>query len=310
VNPGSASNLRPDKALPCSPSSPSRSSLRRHSRTSSSSWRNDLGWADSAVPEQVPQDAAPRPLAAAGCVHRRLLRTPRSAPPPGLPRHGQTPRPLAPDRLAPRPRRQAGPAARRPPSAPAYGRRSDPAGTLKARVHDRPRRQVATRRRWADEVRVRRGRGRGAGKSPPGVYYNHFLTDEAEKFIRGNARPAVLPPGIAHAPHIPLEAKPAVLAKYPNKPMPGVAIEPVYAATLESLDEGVGRLLQTLDELKLTSGRSSFSRPTTAGWRPRRAAPRRPRRTPRCARAKATCTKAASRALLVSAPGSVVRVAQ
>jgi arylsulfatase A-like enzyme len=54
-----------------------------------------------------------------------------------------------------------------------------------------------------------------------------------------------------HAPHIPVEAREATIAKYRAKPTPADH-HPEYAAMLEHADDGVGRLLTALDELKLS----------------------------------------------------------
>jgi arylsulfatase A-like enzyme len=85
---------------------------------------------------------------------------------------------------------------------------------------------------------------------PDGEYLTDRLTAEAEKFIEANRdRPFFL--YLAHyAPHTPLKAKPELQAKYkPGKH--GEQGNPAYAAMLESLDEGVGRVLKKLDDLKL-----------------------------------------------------------
>jgi arylsulfatase A len=90
----------------------------------------------------------------------------------------------------------------------------------------------------------------GLEKAPDGEYLTDRLTAEAEKFVEANRdRPFFL--YLAHyAPHIPLRAKPELVAKYkPGKH--GEQGNPNYAAMLESLDDGVGRLLKKLDDLKL-----------------------------------------------------------
>ncbi|HEX5271722.1 MAG TPA: sulfatase-like hydrolase/transferase [Gemmataceae bacterium] len=90
----------------------------------------------------------------------------------------------------------------------------------------------------------------GLEKAPDGEYLTDRLTAEAEKFIEANReRPFFL--YLAHyAPHIPLRAKPELVARYkPGKH--GEQGNPNYAAMLESLDDGVGRVLKKLDDLKL-----------------------------------------------------------
>src|SRR6185369_12973623 len=92
----------------------------------------------------------------------------------------------------------------------------------------------------------------GLEKAPDGEYLTDRLSAEAERFVEANKdRPFFL--YLAHyAPHIPLRAKPDVIAKYPKDAVPGKQSNAIYAAMLESIDEGVGRLLRKLDELKLT----------------------------------------------------------
>jgi arylsulfatase A len=77
------------------------------------------------------------------------------------------------------------------------------------------------------------------------------LTAEAEKFIEANRDKPFFLYLAHHAPHIPLKARPELVAKY-QKGKPGEQGNPIYAAVLESLDEGVGRVLKKLDDLKLT----------------------------------------------------------
>jgi arylsulfatase A-like enzyme len=105
---------------------------------------------------------------------------------------------------------------------------------------------------------------------PAGEYLTDRLTDEALKFIAANTnRPFFL--YLAHyAVHIPLQAKPDLLAKYQAKaaalaPASGpkffdennvrtrqVQDHPTYAAMVQSLDESVGRILRQLEELAMS----------------------------------------------------------
>ncbi|MDR2849302.1 MAG: sulfatase [Verrucomicrobiota bacterium] len=84
-----------------------------------------------------------------------------------------------------------------------------------------------------------------------------FLTDreaaEAEKFIRANRdRPFFV--YLAHyAVHMPIAAKPAVIEKYKAKrDKDAPHRNAVYAGLVESVDDALGRVLRTLDELALT----------------------------------------------------------
>jgi arylsulfatase A-like enzyme len=86
-----------------------------------------------------------------------------------------------------------------------------------------------------------------------GEYLTDRLTDEAVRFIRDNrSRPFFL--YLPHyAVHVPVEAKQETAAKYRSRIKPGqVQDDPVYAAMIESMDDSVGRILKTLDDLKLT----------------------------------------------------------
>lgn len=83
-------------------------------------------------------------------------------------------------------------------------------------------------------------------------YLTDRLTDEAVKFIRDNKdRPFFL--YLPHfAVHIPLGAPDDLVEEYRKRAKPDAAQNnPIYAAMVQRLDASVGRLMQTLDELKL-----------------------------------------------------------
>jgi len=84
-----------------------------------------------------------------------------------------------------------------------------------------------------------------------GEYLTDRLTDEAVKFIHDHQdRPFFL--YLPHyAPHTPIEAKPEMVAKYEAIPRRQRQGDPTYAAMVESLDESVGRIMDTLRELNL-----------------------------------------------------------
>lgn len=86
-----------------------------------------------------------------------------------------------------------------------------------------------------------------------GEYLTDRLTDAAEHFIEQNKdRPFFL--YFAHyAVHVPLQAKPAVVAKYRAKAPPGGQTNAVYAAMVESVDDSVGRILRKLEELGIAA---------------------------------------------------------
>jgi arylsulfatase A len=92
-----------------------------------------------------------------------------------------------------------------------------------------------------------------AGLCRKGEYITDRLTEEALKFIEANrARPFFL--YLPHyAVHLPLEAKQQMVEKYETKLRKlGAKANPTYAAMTESADQGVGRILRKLDELKLS----------------------------------------------------------
>ncbi len=86
---------------------------------------------------------------------------------------------------------------------------------------------------------------------PEGEYLADFLTDKAVDFItRHKAEPFFL-----YLPHFgvhsPFQAKPPLIDKFQPKAAVGGHHNPTYAAMIYSVDESVGRIVQTLDELRL-----------------------------------------------------------
>jgi len=95
-------------------------------------------------------------------------------------------------------------------------------------------------------------------KRPPiegnfeGEYLPDRLAQEAEGFIEANKdKPFFL--YLAHyAVHIPLEAKQEIIEKYKKKPAPeNDQNNPIYAAMVESVDKSVGRVMETLERLRI-----------------------------------------------------------
>ncbi len=86
---------------------------------------------------------------------------------------------------------------------------------------------------------------------PEGQYLADFLTDRAVDFIQRNQDQ----PFFLYLPHFgvhsPYDAKPEWIERFRDKPPVGGHRHPVYAAMIASVDESVGRLLQTLDDLQL-----------------------------------------------------------
>jgi arylsulfatase A-like enzyme len=86
---------------------------------------------------------------------------------------------------------------------------------------------------------------------PKGQYLADFLTDKAVDFIKRHKEEPFflyLPHFGVHSPH---HAKPELIAKFKKKPGIGGHNNPTYAAMIASVDESVGRVMATLDELKL-----------------------------------------------------------
>ncbi len=94
----------------------------------------------------------------------------------------------------------------------------------------------------------------GLEQAPEGEYLTDRLAAEAEKFIDAHHQQPFFLYLPNYAVHTPLKAKQEIIAKY--GPMPaqanGSQINPIYAAMMESMDEGVGRVLKKLDDLKLS----------------------------------------------------------
>ncbi|WP_461783821.1 sulfatase [Prosthecobacter sp.] len=86
---------------------------------------------------------------------------------------------------------------------------------------------------------------------PQGQYLADFLADKAVDFIQRHQDA----PFFLYLPHFgvhsPYQAKPELIAKFKDKAPVGGHHDPKYAAMIASVDESVGRLMATLDELKL-----------------------------------------------------------
>ncbi len=86
---------------------------------------------------------------------------------------------------------------------------------------------------------------------PKDAYLADFLTDKGVDFIRRHkGRPFFL--YLAHfGVHAPHQAKKELIAKFKDKRPADGHSDPTYAAMIASVDESVGRIVTTLDELKL-----------------------------------------------------------
>jgi len=113
-------------------------------------------------------------------------------------------------------------------------------------------------RRGFDEAIVSMGRHFKFKTNPPvdhpaDEYLADFLTGRAVDFIRRHRDG----PFFLYLPHFgvhsPFDAKPELIARFKGKPPVGGHHDPTYAAMIASVDESVGRVMQTLDELGLAA---------------------------------------------------------
>lgn len=112
------------------------------------------------------------------------------------------------------------------------------------------------RQRGFDEAIVSMGRHFDFATNPQteyprGQYLADFLTDRAVDFItRHKAVPffLYLPHFAVHSPH---DAKPDLIERFQSKPGVDGHNNPTYAAMIAAVDDSVGRVMQTLDDLQL-----------------------------------------------------------
>ncbi len=93
----------------------------------------------------------------------------------------------------------------------------------------------------------------GEVKSQPGEYLTDRLTDETIAFIRENKDRPFYAQLWHYAPHTPLQAPVDLVEKYRKKrrDLGDNNLNPTYAAMIERIDAGAGRLLAALEELGL-----------------------------------------------------------
>jgi arylsulfatase A-like enzyme len=93
---------------------------------------------------------------------------------------------------------------------------------------------------------------KGLEAAPDGSYLTDLLTDAAVNFIEKSHKEPFFLYLPHYTVHIPLQAKEELVKKYPADPkFTGKQNSSVYAAMLESLDDGIGRIMSKLDELKI-----------------------------------------------------------
>ncbi len=98
-----------------------------------------------------------------------------------------------------------------------------------------------------------------AKELPKGTYQAERITDEAVEFMHENRdRPFFVMVSYA-VPHVPLQARDELIRKYAQKPPPAGAVgHPVYAAMIEHLDRGVGRIVDELEALGVKNQTAVF----------------------------------------------------
>lgn len=94
-------------------------------------------------------------------------------------------------------------------------------------------------------------RNKDLADGPKGEYLTDRLTDEAIKFIEANKDRRFFLYLPHYAVHTPLQAKKDLIAKYRSKKPAGGQGNAVYAAMIDSTDQGIGRVLAALDRLHL-----------------------------------------------------------
>lgn len=91
-----------------------------------------------------------------------------------------------------------------------------------------------------------------------GEYLTDRLTDKAIDFIERNKHNPFFLYLAHHAVHTPIQAKKETIEKYKNKQASHGQDNPTYAAMIESVDQGVGRIMDKLDSLGLTDNTVVF----------------------------------------------------
>ena len=93
---------------------------------------------------------------------------------------------------------------------------------------------------------------------PEGEYLTDRLTDEAINFIETNKNQPLFLYLPHYAVHTPLQAKEELIEKYKEKSGSNGQNNAKYAAMIESTDQGVGRIMDKLDELGLAENTIVF----------------------------------------------------
>lgn len=106
-------------------------------------------------------------------------------------------------------------------------------------------------------------------ESPSGQYLADRLTEDAISFITNNQHQPFFAFISHYAVHVSangkLEAKPDYVAKYERKPACAAA-NPAYASVVQSVDESLGRILATLQRLKIDERTVIIFTSDNGGW--------------------------------------------
>ncbi len=86
---------------------------------------------------------------------------------------------------------------------------------------------------------------------PEGENLTDRMSDEAVQFIEQHREKRFFVYLAYYAVHSPIQAKAEVVARYVERKPRGGHRNPKYAAMIETMDTGIGRILETLDNLKL-----------------------------------------------------------
>ncbi len=93
---------------------------------------------------------------------------------------------------------------------------------------------------------------------PEGEYLTDRLTSEALNFIKDNKKNKFFLYLPYYTVHTPLQGKKEVISKYKNKKTTTNQKNAIYAAMIESMDENVGKIMESLDKLKLSENTIVF----------------------------------------------------
>ena len=88
---------------------------------------------------------------------------------------------------------------------------------------------------------------------PVGEYLTDRLSQEAVTFIKDNRNNPFFLYLPYYSVHTPLQAKPEIVGKYKNKKSDSHHNNAIYAAMIESVDSGIGKILVGLDQMELAN---------------------------------------------------------